>query len=418
MTTIPPTKTPDESYYLTDLIGRKVTLNGKKIGKISDLVAKENGTIPAVTDIIVGRPFGESSLVIPWENVTQFTHDEFTVNIENIEMYAAEPREKALLLKDYIIDKKVLDVMNREVEMVYDIKLVKKKNRLYVSAVDISRGRLLKRIKMGFLVNNDPQAIKDATLSWSYIQPLENIDSFSGDIRLKVLREKLAELPPVDLADVLEVLEDDQRTQLFASLDTETAAEALDATEPRVQRQILSTTNIERIAQIFNHLSPMEIADMISILPRGDSEEIKQILNKEIAEKVDEIISEHDVPASTLALHRYLAFLGDTLVEDAFIKFRKEAPKSDVTMYIYVIDKEGQLKGVVDINELLQADPETTLEKIMTRNVVTVEPSTMRGELETIFQKYHFRAVPIVDESRKIVGVVREKDAFHSSRQD
>ncbi|MCX6642602.1 MAG: CBS domain-containing protein, partial [Candidatus Bathyarchaeota archaeon] len=235
---------------------------------------------------------------------------------------------------------------------------------------------------------------------------------------LKVLREKLSELPPVDLADVLEVLEDDQRTELFASLDTETAAEALDATEPRVQRQILSAINVERITQVFSHLSPMEIADMISILPRGESEEIKQILSKEIAEKVNEIISKHDIPASTLALRRYLAFPGDTIVEDAFIRFRKEAPKSDVTMYIYVIDNEAKLTGVVDINELLQADPETTLEKIMTKNVVTVEPSTMRRELKEIFQKYHFRAIPVVDELRNIVGVVREKDAFQSSRQD
>jgi magnesium transporter len=87
-------------------------------------------------------------------------------------------------------------------------------------------------------------------------------------------------------------------------------------------------------------------------------------------------------------------------------------------MYIYVVDGEGQLKGVIDINELLQADPETTLVKIMTRNVVTVTPSTMLGELEVIFKKYHFRAIPIVDESHKIVGVVREKDVFQSSRQD
>jgi magnesium transporter len=418
MSTVMAPKVPEEIYYLTDLIGKRVTFNGKKIGKLSDLVAKEHGTIPSVTFIIVGRPFGESSLVVPWENVTTFTKDEFIITIDNIEKYAVEPPENALLLKDYIIDKKVLDVMNREVEIVYDIKLVKKKNKLYVIAVDISKGRLLKRIKMGFLAYNTPDAIKDATLSWSYIQPLENLSSFSGDIRLKVLREKLSELPPVDLADVLEVLEDDQRTELFASLDTETAAEALDATEPRVQRQILSTINVERITQVFSHLSPMEIADLISILPRGESEEIKQILSKEIAEKVNEIISKHDIPASTLALRRYLAFPGDTVVEVAFIRFRKEAPKSDVTMYIYVIDNEEKLIGVVDINELLQADPETTLEKIMTKNVVTVEPSTMRRELKEMFQKYRFRAIPVVDESRMIFGVVREKDAFQSSRQE
>ncbi|HXX87109.1 MAG TPA: CBS domain-containing protein [Candidatus Acidoferrum sp.] len=406
----------EQQFYLSDLIGKKI-LNGKeKIGKLYDLVVKENGAkFPVVTHIIVGRPFGDHFLLIEWEKVVSISQKEITVNIGNIFEYEKELAEKAILLRDYILDKKILDVTNREVEIVYDIKLVENKNKLYVTSVDTSRGRLLKRMKLGFLANDHPEAVKNATLSWLYIQPLENISSFSGDIKLKVLREKLAELPSVDLADVLEVLEEDERTELFASLDTKTAAAALDATEPRIQRQILSTISLERIAQIFNHLSPMEIADMIWILPQKDSEEIKQILNKEVAEKVKKIISEYDIPASTLALHRYLVFPSNTLVEDAFTRYRKEAPKSDVTMYIYVKDDEEQLKGVIDINELLQADPNATLEQIMTRHVVTVRPSTMRGELEVIFRKYRFRALPVIDESRKIVGVVREKDVFQES---
>jgi magnesium transporter len=111
-------------------------------------------------------------------------------------------------------------------------------------------------------------------------------------------------------------------------------------------------------------------------------------------------------------MRKFLAFSGDTVVEDAFIRFRKEAPKSDVTMYIYIVDDERHLSGVLDINELLQADPNTTLDKIMTRDVVTIEPSTMRGEVEKVFLRYHFRALPVVDKDRRIVGVIKEKDAF------
>ena len=81
-------------------------------------------------------------------------------------------------------------------------------------------------------------------------------------------------------------------------------------------------------------------------------------------------------------------------------------------MYIYVVDDEKHLRGVIDINELLQADPTNKLEEIMTKNVVSVAPTTMRGEVEALFRKYHFRAIPIVDESKKIVGVIREKDVF------
>jgi magnesium transporter len=81
-------------------------------------------------------------------------------------------------------------------------------------------------------------------------------------------------------------------------------------------------------------------------------------------------------------------------------------------MYIYVVDEDHRLRGVMDINELLQANPSSRLDEIMTRNVYTVTPSTMRSELEALFRRYRFRAIPVVDDSQRIVGVVREKDAF------
>ena len=79
-----------------------------------------------------------------------------------------------------------------------------------------------------------------------------------------------------------------------------------------------------------------------------------------------------------------------------------------LTMYIYVVDEEQHIKGVLDINELLQADSSSKLEEIMTRNVVTVSPTTMRAKVESLLRRYRFRAIPVVDESDRIVGVIRE----------
>jgi len=110
LTVTPKAKISEEKFYLTDLIKKNVKLNGKKIGTLSDLVAKGNGVPPTITAILVARPFGDPSLVVPWDNVLVFSTDEITVSIEDIEKYAQEPPEKTLLLKDYIIDKKVLDV--------------------------------------------------------------------------------------------------------------------------------------------------------------------------------------------------------------------------------------------------------------------------------------------------------------------
>jgi len=81
-------------------------------------------------------------------------------------------------------------------------------------------------------------------------------------------------------------------------------------------------------------------------------------------------------------------------------------------MYLYVVDADRHVRGVVDINELLQADPTQRLEEIMTQGLVVVSPRTSWTQVLELFRKYRFRAIPVVDDSRKILGVIREKDAF------
>jgi magnesium transporter len=106
---------PEEHYFLSDVVGTKVLQAGKKIGTLADLVAKENGKLPFVTHIIVQRSMGYPPLVIPWEEVSSMGQDEIVVGAGEIEKYAVEPSETSLLLKDYVLDKRVLDVTNREV---------------------------------------------------------------------------------------------------------------------------------------------------------------------------------------------------------------------------------------------------------------------------------------------------------------
>ncbi|HYM40096.1 MAG TPA: CBS domain-containing protein [Thermoplasmata archaeon] len=400
-------------FFLNDIVGTKVYLQDAKVGKLADLIATPTPALPTVTQIMIGRPFGNPPLFVPWEDVSLFSEGRIVVRGSDLTKYLTTPPESAIFLKDYVKDKKVLDIANREVEIVYDIRFTSKGGKLYVSDVDLNRHRLARRLGLDFLARNKPEDITNPKLvSWAYVQPLENVSSFSGDIHLRVLREKLADLPPTDLADVLEVMDREDRVQVFHSLDNQTAAQVLGETEPRVQREILASTSAERVEQIFTHLSPAEIAEIVSILPRDGSREILAALKGDIAARVHQILSEYDVPAAALAVHRLLLLPGDLTVDEAFKRFRLQAPFCDVTMYVYVVGTELDLQGVVDINELLQAHPESRLDQIMTRTVVTVSPSSMRDEVESLFRKYRFRAIPIVDSARHVVGAVRERDAF------
>ena len=137
--------------------------------------------------------------------------------------------------------------------------------------------------------------MKRETLSWSYVQPLpEHIGSFKGDVKLNILKEKLPEIPPVDLADILEELSGEQRLAIFSELDTAHASDTLEEIEPRVQRELISSIKKERAAELINAMTPAQAADILAILPATETDEIMKLIDKENAQKIQYMLDKHD----------------------------------------------------------------------------------------------------------------------------
>ena len=127
-----------------------------------------------VTYIHVARPFGESAIV-PWEKIGSLSSKEITLTVDNIASFAGAPDDNAVLLKDHILDKKAIDMDGQEMEVIYDIKLTLKNDKLYVSDVDLSRYGLLRRMGLTGLANyiySLAERVREQTISWTYIQPL------------------------------------------------------------------------------------------------------------------------------------------------------------------------------------------------------------------------------------------------------
>lgn len=410
----------EEDQYLrvSELVDRKVrTEAGTPLGRLQDFIFLDDPKYAEVTHLVVRRPFGRPPLRIPWSQVLRM--DPLETVVRNLpgrtEYESIDDPGDLLLLRDRILDKRILDTRGLGIDVVYDIQLLKAGNQLFV--VSAVTGQEARRRRLGLWGRlaasvSEGQPGEDR-IPWKYVQPVgPDLTSTAGDLRLTVTRDALSKIPPEDTADILEELSREERLTIFNALDARAAAHALEATEPRVRREIVADTEATRLGQILAHLSPVEIADIVSVLPEDDARDLLGMLKGEVATKVRLLVDEHEVPALTLAVRRFLEFPGELTVEDAFARFRAEAPKCLVTMYIYVVDGDRHLRGVVDINELLQADPARRLEEIMTQGLVVVSPSTMRTHVLELFRKYRFRAIPVVDHSRKILGVIREKDAF------
>ena len=202
----------EREFFLTEILGRKVYLKSAKLGRLGDMVIVESGKVPEVSHLMVSRSFGYPSLLIPWDKVVLVSNNEIVIEVDNLTDYETLPLDSAILLKDHVLDKKIIDIDDHEVEVVYDIQLEFRNGKLYASKVDFSRHGLLRRIGLKGFVRFTSQHSENSMLSWAYVQPLpEHIGSFSGNVKLNVLKENIHEIHPVDLADILEELDQDQR---------------------------------------------------------------------------------------------------------------------------------------------------------------------------------------------------------------
>jgi len=407
----------DLEIFLSSILKVPVRQTGKKIGSLSDFVIIETGKLPEVKALYISRPFGRPSLLVPWEKITTFSENSIEVAEGDLSTFEGEPAEDVILLRDYILDKKVIDLEENDVEVVYDIRLVLRNKTLYVTDVDTGKAARLRRLGFSIfakLLYPATNAEAEQMISWKYIQPLPtNIGSFRGNVKLNVLKENLSEIHPVDLADILEEMDHDQRVMIFSSLDHEQAADTLEEIEPKVQREIISSLSTDKVVQLINDMTPGQAADILSILPSSEAHVILDTMNAENARKVQAIINRQEEKVIHYTTMKVLKFTPDTLVEYVQNDFPRHARDKDVIMYIYIVDENDLLTGVVDLKDLLKADDKAFLRDIMVESVISLSTTSTLKEAAQEFARYDFRALPVVDENNRLVGAIPYRDVMN-----
>ena len=415
---VPQTSKPEpEFFFITDLIRDKVLQQKgdkeEEIGRLVDLEIKQNGGYPEVTNLIVGRSFGRPPLEIPFAMVKSIDTRRTLVEVPpdvKLKEFVHEPART--LIKDMILDKKIIDTDGYEVEIVYDIRLLLAEGKMRVVHVDVTKAGMLRRLHFGWLGRLLWGEIKETDLlPWRYVQPLPSeLDRFKGSVKLTISREKIADIHPADLADILAELSGEERMAVFETLDTETAADTLEEAEPRVQRDLVAALRRDRLVELFQTMTPAQIADILEILPRFDAQVLRKSLPAETTVKVTELLDEQDIDLESIATSRFLELPETALVGEALACLRDRTRRYDVIMYVYITAEDGTLIGVIDIRELIQADEMTRLKDAMTEQVVSLSAEDTLADAATEFSDHGFRALPMVDENHKLIGVIPYKD--------
>lgn len=397
-------------HFFTELYKRPICVGSVKhrLGKLDDLVFRLTEPYPEVIGIYIEHGWGKPTEFIPWEKMIRIQDDCIFVQQPEGDVYPPFVDQKGWILVDHhLMGRTILDMDGRRTEVVNDVHLLDTRGKLFIVHVDVSFNGFLRRWGLGHV-----RWIKDQFISWKYVQPFSVEDAATTDVvALSIARNQIKTLPSEDLADVLEELPAKEQQALFSSLDSEKAAETLVEAEPRAQRQIIASLRKERARNILSEMSVPQLADLFSVLPHDDMMELMELLPTEEAERIRSILSEREATAKVLMSPDFFSATREQTVGETLERLRESKMEPEQINYIYLLNgPEKSLVGVVDLRELVLSESTKRLEEFMVSPVVSAEPDDIREDLSELFNKYHYRMIPVVDTQDHMLGVIRYND--------
>jgi magnesium transporter len=382
---------------------------GEEIGKLKDIVVAGGDPFPAVTALVVASR--TETYILPWDNINLFNRRVISVNSYIKDLGPASPSPNDILICRDLLDKQIVDINGAKLVRVNDLELGDVKGRLCLVAADIGLRGLLRRIgveKRGEKFFSVFQyQLQHKLIAWNYVQTIEPKVT---RLTLTVSRQKVASMHPADLAEIISEVSQKERTAIFGSLDVDTAAEALHELEPHVQADIIDDMAKERASDILERMPPDEAADVLGDLPEAKAQELINLMEKEEAEDVQELLEHEEDTAGGIMTTEYLSFPPDLTVEEAIKELRLEAPNVETVYYLYMVDDEEHICGVLSLKNLILATPQVKLRDIMKTPVKTLPLEAAEKDVAEFISKYNLLAAPVVDETMALRGIVTVDD--------
>ena len=222
----------------------------------------------------------------------------------------------------------------------------------------------------------------------------------------------LQELHPADLATIIDQLAPRDRAGVLAVLDDEAAADAIEEMEPDTQVEVLEDLEPERAADILEEMSPDDAADLIADLSDAARDEILPLMDREEAEEVTELLGYPEDSAGGIMTTEFVTMAEDLTADQAIARLRELEPDAETIYYVYVIDAEERLRGVLSLRDLIVSPPDRPIREFMIQEPAAVEVLADEDEVAQVVAHYNLLAVPVVDAEGRLVGIVTVDDAI------
>jgi magnesium transporter len=222
-----------------------------------------------------------------------------------------------------------------------------------------------------------------------------------------------------DLSVLFRSLSRNQQRKLFDMItDVEQKGIMFSELEEDIFQDLIEDMPVEAIVEILESMSADDVADIIGRLPEGRSQDILDKMKKAESEEVEDLLRYDDDTAGGIMVPDFIALKEDVTAREAIESLQKEHSDVEMAFYLYVVDEYGKLVGVSSLRQLVVVAPETPLKEFMSTDVFSVQTDVDQEEVARIVARYDILAVPVVDDSNRLVGVVTVDDVLDILRKE
>lgn len=226
------------------------------------------------------------------------------------------------------------------------------------------------------------------------------------------LQQLLEELHPYDVAQIYIGLPDKHHHKFITFLTPDQVADLIQELDSELQIEILHKLGIERSSKVMNLMDNDDLADLLNELSVDRIQEFLDAMKKEDSQHIQSLMSYPADSAGGLMTNQFVWIHADQTVRQAVEKLKTYAGFSENIYYLYVINAEKKLVGVVSYRDLLIADIDVQIEELMFSRVVSVHVNDDQEDVAQTIERYDFIAVPVVDDHNKLLGIITVDDAI------
>ncbi len=228
------------------------------------------------------------------------------------------------------------------------------------------------------------------------------------------LAAETEEIHAADLADIVEALPRESVLALLGALPADRAADVLEYLSDDLRTEVLEEMSTPQAARLVAEMTPDDRADALEELEEETYEDILSEIPKAAREETERLLAFEPDTAGGLMTTEFVSVPEDTTVEAALASVRRiaRAGRREAMHAIYATDEHGVLKGVLSLRELLAAAEGAKIRDIAWEEVVSVSATADREEVVSLTSNYDLVALPVVDDSDRIIGVVTVDDAM------